>query len=89
MNLFRSRLRVMSVGGRNWAIVDGKQWERATQARCLRQSPKDGKVKVEARTVLRSAENSREYFWKLSYSTVTDFARFLGWSTSQPRRTAM
>jgi hypothetical protein len=23
------------------------------------------------------------------YSTVTDFARFLGWSTSQPRRTAM
>jgi hypothetical protein len=24
-----------------------------------------------------------------TYSTVTDFARFLGWSTSQPRRTAM
>jgi hypothetical protein len=24
-----------------------------------------------------------------SYSTVTDFARFRGWSTSQPRRTAM
>ena len=24
-----------------------------------------------------------------NYSTVTDFARFLGWSTSQPRRTAM
>jgi hypothetical protein len=23
------------------------------------------------------------------YSTVTDLARFLGWSTSQPRRTAM
>jgi hypothetical protein len=23
------------------------------------------------------------------YSTVTDFAKFLGWSTSQPRRTAM
>jgi hypothetical protein len=23
------------------------------------------------------------------YSTVTDFARFRGWSTSQPRRTAM
>jgi hypothetical protein len=23
------------------------------------------------------------------YSTVTDFARFLGWSTSHPRRTAM
>jgi hypothetical protein len=23
------------------------------------------------------------------YSTVTLFARFLGWSTSQPRRTAM
>src|SRR5437879_576770 len=23
------------------------------------------------------------------YSTVTDFARFLGWSTSQPRRIAM
>jgi hypothetical protein len=23
-----------------------------------------------------------------SYSTVTDLARFLGWSTSQPRRTA-
>jgi len=22
------------------------------------------------------------------YSTVTDFARFLGWSTSHPRRTA-
>jgi hypothetical protein len=25
----------------------------------------------------------------LSYSTVTLFARFLGWSTSQPRSTAM
>jgi hypothetical protein len=25
----------------------------------------------------------------ITYSTVTDFARFLGWSTSQPRRTAM
>ena len=25
----------------------------------------------------------------LSYSTVTLLARFLGWSTSQPRRTAM
>ncbi|SRR6266849_3300900 len=24
-----------------------------------------------------------------NYSTVTDLARFLGWSTSQPRRTAM
>ncbi len=24
-----------------------------------------------------------------TYSTVTDLARFLGWSTSQPRRTAM
>jgi hypothetical protein len=24
-----------------------------------------------------------------NYSTVTDFAKFLGWSTSQPRRTAM
>jgi hypothetical protein len=26
---------------------------------------------------------------KQFYSTVTDFARFRGWSTSQPRRTAM
>jgi len=25
----------------------------------------------------------------LDYSTVTDLAKFLGWSTSQPRRTAM
>lgn len=25
----------------------------------------------------------------ISYSTVTDFARFLGWSTLQPRITAM
>lgn len=25
----------------------------------------------------------------VGYSTVTDLARFLGWSTSQPRRTAM
>jgi hypothetical protein len=35
MNLLRSRLRVISVGGRNWAIVDGKQWERATQSALL------------------------------------------------------
>ena len=26
---------------------------------------------------------------KKNYSTVTDFARLRGWSTSQPRRTAM
>jgi hypothetical protein len=25
----------------------------------------------------------------LAHSTVTDFAKFRGWSTSQPRRTAM
>jgi hypothetical protein len=25
----------------------------------------------------------------VSHSTVTDLAKFLGWSTSQPRRTAM
>ena len=28
------------------------------------------------------------YLWN-GYSTVTDFARLRGWSTSQPRRTAM
>ena len=28
-------------------------------------------------------------FFILSYSTVTDLARLRGWSTSQPRRTAM
>ena len=27
--------------------------------------------------------------WLFHYSTVTDFARLRGWSTSQPRRTAM
>jgi hypothetical protein len=36
-----------------------------------------------------SAKFERTEGDSLNYSTVTDFARFLGWSTSQPRRTAM
>src|SRR5260370_38502094 len=38
-------------------------------------------------------ENSEAYFYingnGAGYSTVTDLARLRGWSTSQPRRTAM
>ena len=29
------------------------------------------------------------HFALIFYSTVTDFAKFLGWSTLQPRKTAM
>jgi len=37
----------------------------------------------------RSAQDDKVVLMADGYSTVTDFARFRGWSTSQPRRTAM
>jgi len=45
---------------------------------------------------LRTGSDRRYHFsyhtdseGQIFYSTVTDFARFLGWSTSHPRKTAM
>jgi hypothetical protein len=40
-------------------------------------------------TGMLRATSMSAYGMFLVYSTVTDFARFRGWSTSQPRRTAM
>ena len=40
-----------------------------------------------ARQILRKSQEGHGSAPR--YSTVTDFARFRGWSTSQPRRTAM
>jgi hypothetical protein len=50
---------------------------------------KSKKAKVKEGAGARSFFNFCLFTFAFSYSTVTDLARFLGWSTSQPRRTAM
>ena len=45
-------------------------------------------LKTEIITI-RKNQDFESYLKIVNYSTVTDFARFLGWSTLQPRNTAI
>ena len=48
-----------------------------------------GPQTIEASSSLGFAPSGLQQAHWPPYSTVTDLARFLGWSTSHPRRTAM
>jgi hypothetical protein len=48
-----------------------------------------GRYTCQIEVSIKTVHNRDEPASQANYSTVTDFAKFRGWSTSQPRRTAM